>query len=67
MNHTYKWDFSGPDFSNTVKETDIKGMAEADDHEAVKELQVLTNFQLILNIYHSLTVNRQQNYCTKII
>ena len=29
------------DFSNTVKQTDIKGMAEADDHEMVKELQVL--------------------------
>lgn len=26
-------------FSNTVKQSDIKGMAEADDHETVKELQ----------------------------
>ena len=30
------------DFSNTVNQVDIKGMAEADDHEMVKELQVVS-------------------------
>ena len=28
------------DFSNTISQASIKGMAEADDHETVKELQV---------------------------
>lgn len=28
------------DFTNAIKQTDIKGLAEADDHETVKELQV---------------------------
>jgi hypothetical protein len=36
------------DFSNTVKQSDIKGMAEADDHETVKELQVFG--QLLFNL-----------------
>jgi hypothetical protein len=42
--------FVSLDFSNTVKQTDIKGMAEADDHETVKELQVFR--QLLLKEYY---------------
>jgi hypothetical protein len=41
--------FVSLDFSNTVKQSDIKGMAEADDHETVKELQVFR--QLLLKEY----------------
>jgi hypothetical protein len=42
--------FVSLDFSNTVKQSDIKGMAEADDHETVKELQVFR--QLLLKEYY---------------